>query len=88
MFLLSDKIHVCDTLWIVGDDFVSDMIGEFLQAEDVDKPYMREYYDVKVLCSTSLSPNKSVSARLHNNFVNALPTKSRTAKSNYICFGW
>ena len=33
---------------------------------------MREKYDVKVCCSTSLSLNKSLMARLHNNVVNAI----------------
>ena len=70
--VISDRVPAHDTIWIVGDDFVSDTIGEFLQSEDIEKPYIRDQYDVKVLCSTSLSPNHSVIARLHNNLVNGL----------------
>ena len=50
---------------------MSDTVGEYLQAESI-KPYIRDAYDVKVLCSSSLSVNESVCARLHNNLVNAL----------------
>ena len=62
-------------IWIIGDDFVNDTVGEYLQADDENKPYMWEYYDVKVLCSSSLSLNTSVTVRLHNNVVNVLEVK-------------
>ena len=58
---------------MIGDNFVTDMVGEFLQANDENKPYMREWYDVKVLCSNSLSINRSVTARrLHNDLANGI----------------
>ena len=59
-------------VWLIGDDFVSESVGEFFQSEDDVKPYMREKYEVKVFASTSLKINFSVMARLHNNFINAV----------------
>ena len=59
-------------MWIIGDDFVNDTVGEYLQADDESRPYLRERYDVKVLCSSSLSLNRMVTARIHNNLINSL----------------
>ena len=74
-FIIVERVDVYDQIWILGDDFVSDTVGEFLQLDDQVKPYLRDQYDVKVLCSTSLSLNKSTTARLHNNLVNTLIEK-------------
>ena len=70
-----------DDIWLVGDDFVSDTVGEFFQSEDETKPYMRDRYDVKVFCSTSLDTEHSVLARLHNNFVNAVNEEGKFPKA-------
>ena len=53
---------------------MSNTVGEFFQSDDdgVAKSYMRERYDVKVFCSTPVSPVLSPLARIHNNFVNAV----------------
>ena len=72
IYLISERVEAYNSIWVVGDDFVSETVGEFLQAEDATKPYIREHYDVKILCSTSLSPTNRVIARLHNNVVNGL----------------
>ena len=61
-------------------------MGEFLQAEDEVKPYIREKYDVKVLCSSSLSLNKQVLARLHNNLINGLQEQPLLPKAIIFVF--
>ena len=66
------QVDSYDSVWIVGDDFVNDSAGEFFQLDENNKPYLREEYGVKILCSNSLSLNKSVTARLHNNVVNGI----------------
>ena len=58
--------------WVIGDDFVSDTTGEFFQSDNAASLYLRQNYDVKICFSTSLSLNKSTTARLHNNLVNAI----------------
>ena len=67
-----ERPQAYNSIWVVGDDFVSETVGEFLQAEDEDKPYIRDKYDVKICCSTSLSLTRLVTARLHNNVANAI----------------
>ena len=56
----------------MGDDFISDTLGEFLQLDDEMKPYLREKYDIKIFCSNSLSLNKSAIARIHNNLITVI----------------
>ena len=61
-------------------------MGEFLQAEDEVKLYIREKYNVKVLCSSSLSLNKQVLARLHNNLINGLQEQPLLLKAIIFMF--
>ena len=71
--LIAERVPAYETVWIIGDDFVSNTVGEFLQVDDSSsKPYLSENYDVKMICSNSLLLNHSVSARIHNNLINAI----------------
>ena len=63
IYIIPDCVPAYETIWIIGHDFVSNTAGEYLQSsEDQYKPYLRERYDVNVLCSNSLSLNRLVTA--------------------------
>ena len=63
IYITTDCVPACESIWIIGDDFVSNTVGEYLQSSDDQyKSYLRERYNVKVLCSNSLSLNRFVTA--------------------------
>ena len=61
------------TIWLIGNDFVTDSVGEHFQSSWEDgKPYMRDKYNVQVHNSSQFSLTTSLTVRLHNNLVKAL----------------
>ena len=70
--MLVERVDSYETIWIIGDDFVSDSANEFFQLEEGSKTYMNKKFDVKILCSYSSALTKSVTARLHNNIVTGM----------------
>ena len=61
-----------DSVWIVGDDFVSDTATEFFNLEDSGNSHISQNYDVKILCSDSKASNQSVIASIHNNITTGI----------------
>ena len=74
-----------DSIWVVGDDFVSDMFGQ-LQQEDNIKPYIMENYTVKIFNSNSLSMNPSTTARIHNLLIDAMKKYTVLPKAIIVVF--
>ena len=74
-----------ETVWIVGDDFVSDSVGEFFQSDEtLNKSYLQDKYDIKILCSSSLSATDTVEARVHNNVLAGMADQPLLSKAIII----
>ena len=67
------NIKAYEEIWIVGDDFMADTVGQYLQSDNQEgKPYMRERYETRIFPNTSLYAVKSITTKLHNNLVPAI----------------
>ena len=63
------------SVWIIGDEFVTDNIGQYFQSEGEEQFYLREKYDVLPYYDNKFSLTTSVTARLHNSYIKAINEK-------------
>ena len=78
-------------VWIVGDEFLYDTFTTFqvkkveAEMDNVDRPFLHKYYNVKFFFECPLSEIRSFEARVINSLIDGLNTSlKRLAK--YIIF--
>ena len=64
-------IDAYQTIWLIGDKFVTDTVGQYFQGGE-DASYMRDKYNVKTYHANRFSLMTSVTARLHNKLIEAI----------------
>ena len=68
-----------EAIWVIGDDFVMDTAGQYLQnPNDEKKLYLQDKYELKIFNSSKLSVVDNVAARIHNEFIG-------TVKQQMVC---
>ena len=73
MFLISGPIPTYETVWLIGDKFITDSAGEHFQWQDSDEGfYLKDKYTVKIYNRNNFSLTTSVMARIHNNFIRVI----------------
>ena len=78
-------------VWVVGDEFLYDTFTTFqakkveAEMDNVDRPFLHEYYNVKFLFKRPLSEIRSFEARVINSLIDGLNTSLKRLPK-YIIF--
>ena len=69
--VILERIPGYETIWIIGDKFVTKAIGHLLKNDENDW-YMSRNYNVKLFMDNSLSLNRRTVSRMCNNLITAI----------------